>query len=165
MDTQKAINHFYDIREIPYSIPLSLQEQNKCCSGKNLLLLNALKDSGYDVRWRVCSFRWSGLDLPEEVTAFPHEDESTHAYLEFMKDGEWRVVDATWDSHLKGYLPVVEWDGIAATAIGVHPVEIFSPEKSDEIMGMPAEYSFAEDVEKNGQFYQALNNWLSELRK
>ncbi len=165
MDTQKAVEYFNEIRDIPYSTPLSLQEANCCCTGKNLLLLNKLRGIGYDARWRVCSFKWSELDSPEEVTTAPHEDESTHAYLEFFVDGAWRVVDATWDSPLKGYLPVTGWDGISATPIGVNPIEIFSPEKSDEIMSMPPEHGFAEDIEKNGKFYQALNNWLLSLRK
>jgi len=56
-----CINAFEQIRDIPYRIPMSLDEVDYCCSGKALLLKNKLESLGFQVRYRVCRFRWSEM--------------------------------------------------------------------------------------------------------
>lgn len=160
----RAEENFLAIRDIPYSIPLAYGAVDHCCSGKNKMLKNSLEELGYTVRWRVCSFRWSDIDLPEKVKSVRHDNDSTHAYLEFEKDSEWRTVDATWDKGIGKIFPVEEWSGTSSTGIAVKPVETFSPEKSEEIMRDDSQQTIESDLAVNGNFYQAFNEWLVELR-
>lgn len=156
---------FLAIRDIPYSIPLAYGEVDHCCSGKNKMLKEALEALGYQVRWRVCTFRWSSIELPEEVTAASHDDNSTHAYLEFLVENEWRAVDATWDKGLEPIFSIEEWDGVSATGVAVKPVEVYSPEKSQEIMNDDSKETIELDLAINEKFYKAFNTWLEEVRK
>lgn len=162
--SNKLIEIFKEIRDVPYKIPLSFTEPNNCCSGKNARLLSELRKLGYEARWRVCRFAWGILRLPQEVNSLPHDDLSTHAYLEVKLDREWKIVDATWDSALSDILPVMEWDGISNTKVAVESIEMFSLERSEEIMRSENEKIFFEDMERNGIFYKAFNDWLERVR-
>lgn len=50
------ISTFNQIRDIPYNIPVSLKEEDCCCSGKNKILKKTLEKEGYKVRYHICSF-------------------------------------------------------------------------------------------------------------
>lgn len=50
------------------------------------------------------------MGLPRHVMDVPHEDDSTHVYLEVFVDGKWINVDPTWDPQLRDILPIAEWD-------------------------------------------------------
>jgi hypothetical protein len=78
------VEEFNRVRDIPYRIPLSPDEPDNCCSGKAERLHKVFTDAGYEVRDRVCTFRWNDLNLPKELLEVPHEDECTHSYLEAM---------------------------------------------------------------------------------
>lgn len=155
---------FIEIRDIPYSIPLSYGAEDRCCTGKHKKLFEILKKDGHDVRWRVCTFKWSDMSLPENLMAIPHDDNSTHAYLEIMIDGDWKKVDATWDKQLKNILPVNGWDGMSDTKIAVPVISTHSPEESLSIMKNENKEILEADLKINGSFYQAFNNWLEEIR-
>lgn len=161
----KATEKFEAIRDIPYTIPLAYGEIDHCCSGKNKMLKKFLELLSYEVRWRVCTFRWSSIDLPKAVAMVEHADDSTHAYLEFFVDGEWRVVDATWDKELRPAFPIEKWDGASATGVAVKSIEVYSPEKSEEIMSDDSREAIESDLSINGKFYESFNNWLVEIRK
>lgn len=155
---------FIEIRDIPYSIPLFYGAEDKCCTGKHKKLFEILKKEGFDVRWRVCTFKWSDMQLPEKVSINQHDDNSTHAYLEVMIDGDWKKVDATWDKSLSTILPVNEWDSFSDTQIAVSVISIFSPEESLSIINNENKQVVEADLEINGKFYQAFNEWLEETR-
>ena len=161
MDIIKA---FQTVRDMPYRIPLALGEKDFCCSGKHKILKDLLIRQGFEVRYRVCSFLWSSIDLPSEVSDVPHDDLSSHVWLEVLIDGEWIVVDATWDSGLKNILHVNEWDGKSNTQPAVKPIEIFSPQKSADIMNNENDEDILNDLKINGEFYKAFNDWLEEQR-
>ncbi|MEK7549815.1 MAG: hypothetical protein AAB519_02440 [Patescibacteria group bacterium] len=165
MNLQELVKTFESIRDIPYSIPLAYGETDHCCSGKNKLLKEYLESQGYEARFRVCSFRWDSIKLPKEVTAVEHNNDSTHAYLEVKIENEWKVVDATWDSKICSVFPIEKWDGISATGIAVKAIEIFSPEKSAEIMTDDSRETIEQDLKINGEFYRAFNTWLESLRE
>lgn len=156
---------FFEIRDIPYSIPLHFAEEDHCCTGKNRKMLATLLQHNYDARWRVCSFKWSDFSLPSFVTSEPHDDNSTHAYLEVRLNNEWKVVDATWDSGVVDKFLINTWDGRSSTNIAVPYVKIYSPEESASIMADETRETFEEDIRTNGKFYEALNDWLAMLRK
>jgi len=155
------ITEFKKVRDIPYRIPLTLEERDDCCSGKAERLYKIFKQEGYKVRYRVCTFRWSDLNLPEEVAVIPHEDECTHTYLEIELSNDWKVIDATWDKDLKKIFHINEWDGKSDTEIAVPSIECLSPEESEsylKVIAVPE--AITEDLKKNREFYQSFNDWL-----
>jgi hypothetical protein len=158
------ISLFNSIRDIPYKIPLKWGEQDYCCSGKHIRLLSALLRNGYQARYRVCVFFWSDLNLPKDLEKVSHDDDSTHVWVELFLNNKWVTVDATWDEGLKEIFTVNDWDGKSNTVIAVKPRKIFSPEKSAEIMADQNKEVIDRDLEKNGKFYEAFNNWLAEVR-
>jgi len=160
------VSEFKQVRDIPYRIPLTPGERDDCCSGKAERLLYVFTQAGYAARYRVCTFRWSDLDMPSELLQVPHEDDCTHVYLEVeIVPGEWKVVDATWDKGVNAILPVNEWDGTSNTMVAVPVRECFSLEQSLAYMRQSAtSEALLVDLAQNGQFYQAFNNWLEEQR-
>jgi len=79
-------------------------------------------------------------------------------------DGEWVTVDAAWDIGLKNIFHVNEWDGKSDTEIAVKVLEIFSPEKSAEIMDGENNDDLLSDLKINGGFYKVFNEWLDKNR-
>lgn len=159
------ISAFKKVRDIPYRIPFALGENDDCCSGKHRLLKDLFNKQGLEVRYRVCSFLWSSLNLPEKVAKIPHEDHSTHLYLEALINKKWVIVDATWDIGLKKIFKVNKWDGKSDTKLAVKPIDIFSPQKSADIMNSENYEEMKQDRKVNGKFYKALNKWLEEIRR
>jgi hypothetical protein len=155
---------FSQIRDIPYRIPLASQETDFSCTGKHKLLKSILEEAGFKVRWRVCTFKWSGIELPVEVSETRHDDDSSHAYLEVLIDDDWKTVDATWDAPLSQILPVSEWDGRSGTQVAVKPLSTYSPEKSADIIEGESADVIDKDLERNGELYAAFNDWLERER-
>jgi hypothetical protein len=160
------VEEFNKVRDIPYRIPLSLEEPDECCSGKAVMLFDRFKAGGYEARYRLCTFRWGDLKLPEEIQAVPHDEDSSHTYLEINLSGKWIIVDATWDKKLSGVFNINEWDKKSDTEIAVPAKEILSPEKSlAYIEYISAPEAIAADLKLNGEFYRAFNAWLETIRK
>ncbi len=164
-ERRALIDCFEAIRDIPYAIPLSLSGADDCCSGKHRRLKAQLEALGLKTDWQVCSFKWSQLSLPEEVLSVPHADDSTHVYLKIFIGSDWIDVDATWDAAVARVLPVNEWDGATSTKIAVPAIQMFSLEKSREIMDQENPEDIEQDLAVNGRFYKAFNEWLAEARK
>jgi hypothetical protein len=161
----ELISVFNSIRDIPYRIPLKWEEEDNCCSGKSKKLFDLLTKKGYKVRYRVCIFLWSSLNLPPELKRISHSNNCTHTYLEINIDGDWKILDATWDVGLKKIFHINEWDGKSDTEIAVKPVKIFTPKRSLEIVSNQNEEIINKDLEINGKFYKCFNEWLDENRK
>lgn len=153
---------FESERDIPYRIALSQNERNDSCAGKNLRLKEALLKAGLDVRYRICYFNWSTLDLPKHLQDQIGKDEGTHLYLEVKLENEWEIVDVSWDKRLSSVLPVNEWG--QKMEIAVTPTKIMSPEEGEEYLSSLTDEDASKDLEINGTFYQALNTWLEEIR-
>jgi hypothetical protein len=158
------ISIFNNIRDLPYKIPLSLNEEDVCCSGKHKILKDILIKHGYKARYRVCSFQWDSINLPPDILNIPHENFSTHVYLEIFINGKWLDMDTTWDSGLKSIFPINEWDG-NQNIIAVPVIKKFSLKKSQEIMNNEDKEEIIKDLKINGEFYKALNNWFTKIRK
>ena len=159
-----TIEAFKTVRDRPYRIPIALGEKDDCCNGKHKLLKELFEKQGLEVRYRICTFLWSSIDMPEKVSSIQHNNKSTHVWLEVLIQDEWIIVDATWDSGLKNIFNVNEWDGKSNTQLAVRPIEIFSPLKSADIMNNEDEEDILNDLKMNGEFYEAFNNWLEEQR-
>lgn len=165
-NNMNIIEEFKKVRDIPYRIPLSLEELDECCTGKTDRLFKTFKEGGYNVRYRLCTFRWSSLDLPKKLQDIPYDDDSSHTYLEIEIDKEWKIVDATWDKGLKDLFVVNEWDGKSNTEIAVPYIECLSPEKSlGYIKHISTPEAIKSDLKVNSDFYRAFNEWLENYRK
>lgn len=162
MDISKE---FRKIRDIPYRIPLSPDEIDDCCSGKSIRLFNILKNAGYNVRYRICTFLWSDLNLPNKVKKISHKDNTSHEFIEVEIDGRWIIVDSTWDKSLKSIFLINDWDGKSDTNVAVPIKEILSPGESLEyIKNISTKKAVIVDLERNAKFYKAFNDWLEEIR-
>lgn len=162
---EELISLFNSIRDIPYSIALTAEEEDNCCSGKSNKLLSILTKKGYNIRWRVCEFNWRDLNLPLEIEEIPHEDLCTHAFLEINIEGNWRTLDPCWDKGLRKTFHVNEWGGKSNTEIAVKPVKILTPKESQDLMKNQPNKSITEqDLKVNGAFYNAFNEYLEKER-
>ena len=101
---------FNQVRDIPYKIPVSPKEKDCCCSGKHKILKKLLENLGYKVRYRVISFKWSSINLPKILLDIPHNDLSSHVYLEIFIENKWINMDVTWDSDLKNVFIINQWN-------------------------------------------------------
>ena len=158
------IEAFEIVRDIPYRIPLALGEKDVCCSGKHKLLKDLFIKQVFEVRYRVCSFLWSSISLPNKISNISHNDLSSHVWLEVLINGKWIIVDATWDIGIKNILHVNEWDGKSNTETAVKPLEIFNPQKSAYIMNSNNNEKILNNLKINGEFYRAFNDWLAKQR-
>ncbi|MFC2143831.1 hypothetical protein ACFLQO_00495 [Candidatus Aenigmatarchaeota archaeon] len=159
------VSLFNSVRDIPYRIPLKWGEEDNCCSGKHEKLYHLLTRHGYKVRYRVCVFKWKDLGIPSELEKIPHDGDCTHTYLEIKLNGNWRVLDATWDIGLKELFHVNIWDGRSDTKIAVKYIKIFSPEKSLDIVNNQDKQVIEDDLRVNREFYKVFNEWLDNNRK
>jgi hypothetical protein len=163
----KIIECFRKIRDIPYHIPLALDEEDFCCSGKSTLLLKELEKFGIEARYAVGWFNWEDINLSKFILEVPHDPDCTHTWVEANIKGKWIKLDPSWDAGLKNIFPVAEFDGKNDTILAVPVKEIFSPEKSDKIMRDSSDNvngTITEDLERNGRFYEELNNYLAKSR-
>jgi hypothetical protein len=160
------IQIFSQIRDVPYRIPLSRNDADDCCNGKTIKLKKMFEEAGYEARYAVCEFCWSDLDLPKEILDIPHQDLSTHVYLEANIDGNWVILDPSWDKGLSGILPVNNWNGRSDTTIAVKPTKVYDPEKSAEIMAESEKGQGLEgELNVSGGFFKAFNEYLEKNRR
>lgn len=155
------VNKFREIRDIKYQIPLKSEEPDSCCSGKMKLFKEWLDNNNYISKYRVCGFKWSDLKLPQKISRISHQDESTHVYLEVYLDNQWVDVDPTWDSGLEGILPVNDWEGKSNCEVAVPVLNKYSDQESAQIMKSSFDI---EDIQTNGEFYKAFNDYLEQCR-
>ncbi len=168
---QPRISAFQEIRDIPYRIALTPEEQDYSCATKPKMLAEKLSALGLESRRILCEFRWHSLGIPAEVLRYAKSHTDTHEYLEVLipESGEWVTVDPSWDARLKNAgLTISDWDGEHATAIGVTPIKTYSVDESACLIA--AEESGDPDVRKkyladNKEFFSALNAWLESKRK
>lgn len=165
MQSEDITKEFNEVRDTPFRIALSLQESADDCLGKANRLFKIFKKYGYDVRYRVCKIKWSSISLPEKVSKMPHDDNCSHTYLEVKINGQWKIIDATWDKGLKNLFSINEWGGKWNNKFAIPCLECFSPEESLEyIKRITTDEAIALDLKENGTFYKAMNEWLEECR-
>ncbi len=180
---ESTVSIFERVRDIPYAIipklfslekgPIGMLQSNKgFCLPKSYLLGQMYGRLGISTQYFVCSFRWSQMDLdyPVAIKKISAEiPETYHMACKISIEGEWFLVDATWDSGLKGAgFPLnTEWDGRSDTTLAVKPIENFSfetaPEAHKFFKTKTGEYSI---TQKAGliKFSLGLGKWLEEIR-
>jgi hypothetical protein len=154
---------FESIRDIPYRIPLSLEDASVDCDKKHKMLAEALTKEGFTVRFRVCSFLWSKQSIPKEILDIPHVDTCEHLFLEIFRDGQWDILDISWDKGLQKVFTICEWDK-KDNALALVYIEMYPPDYSKPLTHNESEESFLEDIYTSGKFYDALNKWLEQVR-
>ena len=154
---------FESIRDIPYRIPLTLEDASVDCDKKHRKLAEILAKEGFTVRFRVCSFLWSKQSIPKKILDIPHIDTCEHIFLEVFRDGHWDVFDISWDKGLKNIFPICEWVK-KDNAIALEYIEMYPPDYSKPLTHNVSEESFLDDIHTSGAFYEALNNWLENAR-
>ncbi len=158
------IEIFNNVRDIPYELPTNINNKNNSCLGKHRKLKSLLEKEGIKARYKICSYLWNSMNLPENVLSLIENDEATHLYLEILINKKWIILDATWDSNLKNIFEVNFWDGKSDTMIAVKPVKIFSVEESEKIIGDISAQDVLNNLGKDLDFKSTFNNWLSENR-
>jgi hypothetical protein len=169
MKINNLIEIFNQIRDIPYRIPLALDETEGeyggSCLYKVELLKNLLESEGLECRYRICTFLWSQLNIPEEVMKAEHNDNAEHVWLEVLINNKWIILDPTWDIGLTRIFSINSWDGISDTKPAVKPSEIFDVDTSAAMMKFDDyEGELVKDLAVNGEFYKELNNYFEKIR-
>jgi hypothetical protein len=164
-----SIEIFHQVRDIPYRIPLSLDETEGeyggSCLYKVELLKKLLESEGLECRYRICTFLWSQLNLPEEIMKTEHNDRGEHVWLEVWINNKWIILDPSWDIGLAKIFSINSWDGISDTNLAVKLIEILDVSTSADIMDFDNyEEAFLADLEINGEFYKSLNNYFDKIR-
>jgi arylamine N-acetyltransferase len=160
-----SISYFTFVRDIPFRLPLSVDEPAPYCVDKHVVLKTLLSSLGFKVRYALCRWLWSSLDMPESLKEIPHEDRAVHVYLEVYNKEQtrWMTVDATWDKGLAPKLPVSEWDGRSDTTLAVKPTESLDPiENQEEFDKLKPRIQQA--IKVNDKFFEALNKWVESIR-
>lgn len=180
---EQRVAIFERVRDVPYrlipalydpslAMDAVLQANAGSCTPKHFLLGRWLEMLGYDVRYVTSVFDWNVPELvfPDELRrlAKRYPDEY-HLCLQLHIEGEWRLVDATWDSGLQhlGFNVNETWDGRSDTANAVEPLDTImhgSPEQRDRYAG--ERRRARSDVEKATveRFTMQFNRWLDDQR-
>ena len=156
-----AITLFNQVRDIPFSVPETFEEENNACWGKHRKLFLMLNQAGFKVRFRVCEFEWKDQKIPEEILKIPHQEVENHLYLEININDKWLVVDCTMDSKMPKFNT---WYGKSDCNLGVNPKKIFTPLESS-FLEKQEPFKIEEIIRKNKEFFKALNVFYDSLRK
>ncbi len=165
----QRVRYFRMVRDIPYRVPLSVEDQGYECVVKPEILEKLLQTLGLESRHIIAKFQWEDLGLPEKVVKHDHEDPETHEFLEVKipETGEWVAVDPTWDSRISHEgLPTLEWDGKTGTGVGVETLEVLNPRESREFIEQDSVGEVRKDYfDRYREFFRALNRYLRSTRK
>ena len=164
----EIIKIFNEVRNIPFRIALSKDDECLDCAGKSIILRKKLEEIGVKTRFAVCYFYWINMGFPDDVNKISHDKDCTHTFVEVLINDKWIKLDPSWDKALEKIFPISYFDGEHDTILAVKPAGIFDPEKSERIMkNQENNYDnvINEDLARNGEFYEAIDNYLEEIRK
>jgi hypothetical protein len=177
------ISLFEHVRDIPYAVipelrncetgPAELLEGMRgSCTPKHFLLGTFFERLGLEIRYATFPFSWDDPDIkyPDEIrelaAALPTE---YHLALKVLIDGNWRLVDATWDPPLRsaGFPMNESWDGLSDTILAVKPIEEIenrdARDRESTVKERKASWT-DEDHAREALFVKKLNRWLESLR-
>lgn len=177
------ISLFEHVRDIPYALIPHIRNYERgpsellkgmrgSCTPKHFLLGLLFERLGLEIRYATFPFSWNDPDIryPDELrelaAALPTE---YHLAMRVLVDGQWRLVDATWDSPLAAAgFPVNEsWDGVSDMLLAVKPIEeIENRDAQDREATVKARKSAWTDEDRAREkiFCERLNVWLASLR-
>jgi len=155
------IQVFEKIRDLPFHCPESLEDKDYRCWGKTRILYAELRKMGFEVRFRVCEFKWAEQRIPKEITSKSPDEIGQHLFLEIKLSDNWIVLDCTNDSKLPKFN---KWDGKSNCEIAVKYAKMHTPEESQRLEQIEHE-EFKENFEKYKEFYIKTNEFFEKLRK
>jgi len=181
---ESRIAVFEHIRDIPYAIvtglghpikgPARMLVQNRgYCEPKHILMYRMYQKLRIPVKYVTYPFNWSAqnINYPWKLKKLANETPmGYHLACKAHINGEWILVDATWDLPLKRLgFPVNEsWDGISHTLNAVKPKEEITHENDRERMEYikARRWELLSEKEKvlSRSFFDELNKWLQEAR-
>ena len=168
MSLEDRLAAFRFVRDIPYKIALSSDEQDYCCSTKVTMLEKLLNNMDLKARRILCTFDWTDTPIPADILALPYDkNDVTHIYLQVLvpETGQWIDCDPTWDIGLeKAGFPIAHWDGKTATPVAVKAHHIYSEAETQRIQSEYTPDMIARHLNDHHEFYGAINEWLAEIR-
>ncbi|MFB3919892.1 MAG: hypothetical protein ACE14U_07490 [Candidatus Velamenicoccus archaeovorus] len=185
LDSKEARISVYDhIRDIPYAIvpelrdpalgPAGMLELGKgSCIPKHFLLGMFFQKLGIPVRYCTYLYSWDDprIKYPPDLRSIVKElPMGTHLACRAHVEGQWVLIDATWDSGLKkaGFPVNEDWDGLRPTKNAVKPVREIIHETVEDRVKYTAEAkkSWTEaQMRAYEKFPAVYNKWLEIFRK
>lgn len=175
---------FEHVRDIPYAIipelrspivgPPGLIEQNRgSCQPKHYLIVQLFAKLNIPTRLVTYAFKWGDseirypADLRNLISRLPV---SYHLACKADINGNWVLVDATWDLPLRkvGFPVNEKWDGESGTINAVTPIqEIIHESAEDRVKFEKERQGRYTDAEKAvyAEFIDKLNRWLESVRQ
>lgn len=174
---------FNNVRDIPYIIdptlwdleagPVKMLQIGKgSCTPKHYLMGSLFQDLGLKVKFCTYPFKWKELDIeyPSEIKILAEKlPIAYHLACKVLIKNKWVLVDATWDTGLRGIgFPVNDvWDGESDTVLAVKSDEEFDYDDARErdivFKADMSVYSLPEKLQLS-RFSIALNKWLETVR-
>jgi len=164
------------VREIPYKRigsfnPDDMAREGKgSCTPKHVFLAGYLQKLGVPFRFLIMPFYYKKMPLAyptDKRSIVENMPVSYHVALKAKIDGEWRIIDVTWDSRLKelGFPVNEKWNGESDMKLGVIPEEItekeVDPRKFEKDKAM--KYTEQEKVARK-EFYNLLDEVIDQVR-
>jgi hypothetical protein len=164
MDHSLAKDIFLEIQARPYTcLPESTEETCNNCFCKGRELIQRLAILGYTVRGRVAETTWNTDTIPKEISdLLPNDILVTHFFAEIYQDGEWRIIDPSFQPSLEKHgLTIGAWNnGKSCFPL----IKIYTQEESIAYQKMWFDPEYQKDFfERGGACWNALNKWFSEI--
>jgi len=164
------------VRDIPYGVIGSraaedvFQKNMGTCSGKHNLLKELYQELGIKTQDSVAMHRFKNMsvEFPSDIKEILNRSDivDPHNFFKMEVDGNWIIVDVTWDKPLKklGFTVTENWDGKTDMPIAVVADEIIETNdplaiKEEKIGKLPAEVQADREL-----FLKKLSDWLKTQR-
>lgn len=165
----RLIPALYSLDRAPHSVLLA---NAGSCTPKHFLLGQWLGLLRYNTKYVTYTYHWNEPDLqfsPELRTLAEAYPEEYHLALKVLIEGQWTLVDATWDPFLQhlGFAVNLRWDGRSDTLNAVHPIDIIEhdgPEACAKYASMQREDRSDEEKRVVDRFTLCFNQWLDACR-
>jgi len=185
LDPKEArISVYNHIRDIPYAIvpelrdpvsgPAGMLELGKgSCIPKHFLLGMLFQKLGIPVKYCTYLYSWDDprIKYPPDLRSIVKElPMGTHLACRAHIEGQWVLVDATWDGRLKkaGFSVNENWDGLHPTKNAIKPMEEVVHDTVEERVRYTTEAkkSWTEAQARAYEKFPAVfNAWLEACRR
>lgn len=153
---------FEEIRDRPFRTALYPEKANNCYF-KSSELIQKLTDLGFSMRGRLGEVDWADTPCPPEILKLLPEDAvETHFFPEIRVDGEWKILDPTWNKSfaVKFNLPYSEFNRENESCFKIH--RLYDLEEQAAYVWTFLNDQQAADIyiKKARPFLSAINEWL-----
>ena len=164
MDHSQAIKIFKEIQARPYNCLADTPDQScNNCFYKGTELIQRLAVLGYTVRGRCAETTWFEGHIPKEIQdLLPQDLLCTHFYPEIFQEGEWRIIDPSFQPSLEKYgFTIGSWEnGKSCFTL----TKIYSQEEAIDYQKSWLNPEYQKDFfDRGGACWNALNKWFTEI--